>query len=91
MAIGISSFTCGVIIGLRFLFHYLAGHGSGMIQSLILSSVLLGLGFQTMLVALIADLLSVNRKMMEDLRYKVSLLTQSIEYNDSRNHKTRRA
>src|SRR5690606_26240945 len=46
-AIGAVLFATGFLIGLRFLWFYLQGSGSGHIQSLILASVLLGMGFQT--------------------------------------------
>ena len=45
------------------------GAGSGHVQSLILVSVLLGMGFQTILIAFIADLQASNRKLLEDIRY----------------------
>jgi glycosyltransferase involved in cell wall biosynthesis len=68
--IGLSIFSVGLCIGLLFLRHYLLGDGDGHIQSLILSSVCLIIGFQTILVAFIADLLAANRKLIEDLRSK---------------------
>ncbi|MFS7251800.1 glycosyltransferase family 2 protein [Rahnella rivi] len=72
--IGITLFTLGFLIGLRFLFKYFEGDGSGNIQSLILASILLGMGFQTLLIAFVADLLSANRKLLEDLRFKTAQL-----------------
>lgn len=68
-AIGLVLFTAGFLIGLRFLYYYLAGDGAGHIQSLILSSALLVMGFQTVLVAFLADLLAANRKLLEEIRY----------------------
>jgi hypothetical protein len=68
--IGAMLFTVGFLIGLRFLWYYLQGNGGGHIQSLILASVLLGMGFQTLLVAFVADLLAANRKLLEDIRFK---------------------
>jgi glycosyltransferase involved in cell wall biosynthesis len=68
-SIGIVFFVLGLLIGLRFFYYYLMGSGSGHIQSLILMSVLLGMGFQTMLIAFVADLFSANRKILEDIRY----------------------
>ncbi|HSV27456.1 MAG TPA: glycosyltransferase family 2 protein, partial [Sedimentisphaerales bacterium] len=68
-SIGILLFLSGFAIGLRFLWFFLTGQGEGHIQSLILAGVLLAMGFQTFLVAFIADLLAANRKMLEDLRY----------------------
>lgn len=68
--IGLVLFSAGFLIGLRFVVNYINGEGTGHIQSLILASVLLGMGFQTILIAFIADLLSANRKLLEDLRFK---------------------
>ncbi|MBW1673502.1 MAG: glycosyltransferase family 2 protein, partial [Deltaproteobacteria bacterium] len=68
--IGVILFALGMLIGIRFLYFYFSGSGSGHIQSLILASILIGIGFQTIMVAFIADLLSVNRKLLEELQYK---------------------
>ncbi|SCC79447.1 glycosyltransferase family 2 protein [Saliniramus fredricksonii] len=67
--LGMTLFAVGFLIGLRFVYFYLTGDGSGHIQSLILSGVLLGMGFQTILVAFLADLIAANRRILEDLRY----------------------
>jgi glycosyltransferase involved in cell wall biosynthesis len=66
--IAVLLFGAGFLIGLRFLYYYAAGNGGGHVQSLILGSVLLTMGFQTFLVAFIADLLAANRKLLEDVR-----------------------
>lgn len=70
-SIGVVIFGAGFLVGMRFLYYYLIGQGGGHVQSLILASVLLLMGFQTILVAFISDLLSANRKMLEDIRSKV--------------------
>jgi hypothetical protein len=67
--IGLLLFGAGALIGLRFLVYYAMGGGSGHIQSLILASVLLTTGFHTLLVALLADLISANRQLLEDVRF----------------------
>ena len=72
--IGAIIFSIGFLIGLRFLWFYFEGNGAGHVQSLILSALLLGMGFQTFLIAFVADLLSANRKLIEDVRYKITLL-----------------
>jgi hypothetical protein len=69
--IGAIAFTLGFMIGLRFLYFYASGNGDGHVQSLILASVLLGMGAQTILVAFLADLLAANRKLLEDIRTTV--------------------
>ncbi|GHX27098.1 glycosyltransferase family 2 protein [Vibrio cholerae] len=73
--IGAILFSVGFLIGLRFLWNYLQGNGEGHIQSLILASVLLGMGFQTILVAFLADLLAANRQLLADIRFKTTILT----------------
>lgn len=70
-AIGATLFAMGFLIGVRFIYYYLTGEGDGHIQSLILSAVLLGMGFQTILVAFIADLLAANRKILEEIKAKL--------------------
>ena len=67
-SIGIALFTLGFIIGLRFLYKWLTMDYDGHIQSLILASSLLIIGFHTILIAFVADLLSANRKLMEEVR-----------------------
>lgn len=70
--IGAVLFCAGFLIGWRFLWFYLLGQGEGHIQSLILASALLIMGFQTFLVAFLADLLAANRKMLEEIRFRTS-------------------
>ena len=70
MSIGAGFFAVGTLIGIRFLWHYFSEGGSGRIQSLIFASILIGIGFQTIIVAFIAVLLSVNRRLLEDLQYR---------------------
>lgn len=68
-AISASLLLIGTLIGLRFLYHYLSGDGSGHIQSLILAGALLTMGFQAGLVAFLADIIAANRRLLEDIRY----------------------
>lgn len=68
MSLGLAVFLSGAAIGARFVYHYVTGGGRGMIQSLILAAVLLMMGFHTMLLAFVTDLLSVNRRLLEELQ-----------------------
>ena len=77
-------FLLGFTLGLRFLYFYLDGQGDGHIQSVILSAVLLGMGFQTILVAFIADLLATNRKILEDTQYMLRKMRARTVRIDSR-------
>lgn len=68
LAVGMVPFLLGAALGVRFLVFYFSDNGSGHIQSLILSAVLLLVGAQTFLLAIVADLLSVNRRLLEELQ-----------------------
>jgi glycosyltransferase involved in cell wall biosynthesis len=61
----------GSIIGFRFLVDYFNDGGRGHIQSLILAAVLLIIGFQTMLIGLVADLIGSSRALVEDALVRV--------------------
>ncbi|HNV02471.1 MAG TPA: glycosyltransferase family 2 protein [Vicinamibacterales bacterium] len=69
--IGLVVFGGGIAVSLRFVYFYLVGEGLGHVQSLILAAVLLIVGFQIGLIGLMADVISGNRKMLEDLIYRV--------------------
>jgi glycosyltransferase involved in cell wall biosynthesis len=67
-SVGFIFFAIGFLLGLRFLYFYVFDDGDGHIQSVVLSGILLGMGVQTILIAFVADLLAVNRKLLEDLK-----------------------
>jgi len=64
-------FFAGFLLGLRFLYFYFTGNGAGHIQSLILAAVLLIAGFMIIMIGLVADIVSFNRKILEDRLYRV--------------------
>jgi hypothetical protein len=61
------SFLLGFLLGLRFLLYYWTEGGRGHVQSLILAALLVGAGFALALAGLIADLMAVNRTLLEGL------------------------
>jgi len=69
--IGLTFLTLGLITGLRYLYYYMTSGGEGHVQSLILTSILIGAGIQVLFVAFLADLQSVNRRLLEDIQYRV--------------------
>lgn len=73
-------FMMGLLLSFRFLYFYFSGSGAGNVQSLILSSILIMLGFQTGVVGLQADLISSNRKLLEDIKYRV----KKMEYKENK-------
>lgn len=61
----------GVILGLRYVYYILLGESGGKIQSLILAAVLMIIGFQIFLIGLLADLISSNRKILEETLFRI--------------------
>jgi len=77
---GLISFSVGTILGFRFLYYAIfTSNSTGHIQSLILAAVLLILGGILFVFGLLADLISVNRKLLENVEYKIQRLDEKIE------------
>jgi glycosyltransferase involved in cell wall biosynthesis len=79
-SIGLATFAVGFAISLRFLYFYFTGSGDGHLQSLVLSAVLMIVGFQVLLMGLVADVISANRKLIEDVLFRI----RAGEANDPR-------
>ena len=60
----------GLALIVRYVYFSIVGQSSGHVQSLIVAAVLLIIGFQTWLIGLIADLISFNRKILDELLYR---------------------
>ncbi len=69
--VGITFFSLGSLGVLRFLYYYFTAGGVGHIQSLIISGVLIMLGFTLIMIGLVADIISFNRRLIEDTLYRV--------------------
>ena len=61
----------GLAICLRFLYYYLTGNGAGHIQSIILAMILLLISFYLLVLGILADLLAVNRRLLEDMQFRI--------------------
>ena len=75
--IGGTIFGLGFIIALRFLYFYFIQQTAGHVQSLILSAVLMMIGFQVIILGLVANLIGSNRRLLEDALYRI----KKIELN----------
>ena len=71
MLLGGLLFLIGFLIGVRYLVFFFAGNSSGHIQSLILAAILIIMGVQTIVAGLLSDLIAANRKLLEDVQYRV--------------------
>ena len=80
--IGLAIFGAGLLPVFRFLYIYFTDYVARgqYVQSLIFSAVLMIVGFQVILIGLLADVISANRKLLEDLVYRV----RSLELPESR-------
>ena len=79
MILGGLLFSAGALLGLRYAYFWWQGAITGHFQSAILSVLLLILGFQTLQWGLMADLIASNRKLIEDLLYRVRRMEPSDE------------
>jgi glycosyltransferase involved in cell wall biosynthesis len=87
LSVGGTVFGLGVLIGLRFIWYYFTGSGTGHIQSLILASVLMIVGFQVAMIGLLSDLIAANRRLIEDVLYRM----KKMEFGDGGRKKRPRA
>ena len=61
----------GAILITRFIYFYCNGLGNGHIQSLIFAAILILTSVQLIIIAIIGDLLSINRKLLEDIQLRI--------------------
>jgi glycosyltransferase involved in cell wall biosynthesis len=76
---GITLFGLGVLIGLRFIYFYVTQRGAGHIQSLILAALLMGMGTFLAIVGLLADLISVNRQLLERVDWRMQRIEERLK------------
>ena len=60
--------AAGLALVARFFWYYFGPRPGGHVQSLIVAAILIVVGVQTFLIALLADLVSINRTLLEKLR-----------------------
>lgn len=76
---GLIPFVVGIILGIRFLvFYFTDSGGVGHVQSLILAAILLLIGWQTIIIGLQADIIAANRKLLQDIQYRVKEMELKI-------------
>jgi glycosyltransferase involved in cell wall biosynthesis len=74
LTLGLLLILLGSIPGVRYLCLLATGQGVGHVQSLILAAILLVVGFQIVLIGLVADLMSFNHKVLEEVVYRLRRL-----------------
>lgn len=82
--LGSIPFVLGVFLGIRWLLLFFTGTPRTHVPSLILTAILIIIGVQLWLFGLVADLMAVNRKMLEDIQLRVR--RQEIEARRKEKH-----
>lgn len=62
LTVGLLIMAVGLFGVIRFLYFFFQADGGGHIQSLVIASIFISIGFNTILIGVIADLISINRK-----------------------------
>ena len=62
----------------RWMFYYFQGEGEGKVQSLVLAASLLVIGFGTLAMGLLANLIGSNRRLLELLLYRVKRIERAL-------------
>ena len=68
---GMIPFILGSVYIIRFLVFYANGNGAGHTQSLVVAAMLIVIGFMTFILGLQADIIAANRKLLEDVQYRI--------------------
>lgn len=68
---GVIAFALGGTLLGRFGYFYFTEGGAGHVQSVIVGALLVGIGLALVVVGLLADLIAVNRQLLEDLEYRL--------------------
>ena len=74
VVLGSIPFSLGSLLGIRWLILFLSGTPKAHVPSLILAAILILIGFQLWMFGLVADLMAVNRKMLEDIQLRLRRL-----------------
>ncbi|TAD80406.1 MAG: glycosyltransferase family 2 protein [Oscillatoriales cyanobacterium] len=70
LMLGSVPFAIGVLLGIRWVWLYLSGTPRTHVPSLILAAICILIGVQLWILGLVADLMAVNRKMLEDIQLR---------------------
>lgn len=81
---GLFLFWTGLLLTLRFFYFFVIGQGGGHIQSLILAAIFILVGFQTAMTGMMGDLISINRKLIEDTLRRIKELELNLIHEKRR-------
>lgn len=76
--VGSMPLITGIVLGIRYIFFICMGDAGGHIQSLILASILILMGFMTIIIGLQADIIAANRKILQDIQYRIKRMEYDL-------------
>ena len=79
-------FLFGFLLGVRYLVYMFAGDSAGHVQSLILAAILILMGVQSIVAGLLSDIIAANRKLLEDVQYRVRKMETSEKIGNDCNN-----
>lgn len=77
--------SSGVLLGVRYLHYMRKGEGTGHVHSLILSSMLIIIGVLAGVVGLLADVISGNRKLIQEVQYELRKMDYGLGHEARKN------
>jgi glycosyltransferase involved in cell wall biosynthesis len=79
LAASVATGCLALIPAMRFLYLWITGQGEGNIQSLIFSAILFQLSFGLFFAGVLAELVGVNRMLLEEVRWKITDLQTEVD------------
>lgn len=77
----------GLVLGIRFIVYMVIGRGDGHIQSLILASMLIIIAVLAGVIGLLADVMSSNRKLLEEIQFELRKMDYGPGHEDNKKNK----
>lgn len=75
-------FAVGLGLGVRFLYFFVTSGGAGHVQSVVLAALLMGTGFFLGVVGLLADLVGVNRVLLEQVDWRIKKVEEALRRDE---------
>ena len=76
-AIGSVLMLIGMVVAARWLYFYFQGLGAGKVGTVVLAAALIVIGFQVWVMGLLASLIGANRRMLDQVLYRVKRIEQT--------------
>lgn len=82
--LGLLNFVAGLLLGLRFIYYMMIGHGQGHIQSLILCAIFILVAFILLTIAITTDIIAINRQLLEKIELQLKYQNEESKEDGNR-------